>query len=509
MMQRVVTILVILSCLFLGTAFGQQSTIIGHRDLISYFNPALANGTTGRVSYVYRYQWQGFGPSSNTLFFEYPVQGEKKPLSIHSIGSVFQYEDFDFINAARLEVFASGTIAQFESIRLGLGLNTGLNYSGINTQNFNVEELIDPELASVSNELAVTNRFGLSVSHRKFQVGLATRLYDFSSITDYHGSVSYNFPLLASKFSLSPILITRMTHDFVTQMEAQLQANYDNKVSFTTGYRQEFGAIFQLAIRINSSAKVSYGLETPQNDLADFGLSHEVLGSYFFDTPALVKYEKDSLNQIRKDSIMRERVERYRKLEQEEIAKKAYLDSIASLKEATDTLSIKDIPEKNNEEQEEETEQEEANGIEEKTETDKQIEEAGDEDVTYTSLDDLTKNVEDHTHVILDHIGFEFGLYLLKPESFDEIDKVRDYLKSNKKINIEIGGHTDNHGTHEANIKLSTYRAKSVYNYLISRGISKDRMKVIGYGETQPLYPNDTEEHKGLNRRIEIVFIRK
>ena len=74
---------------------------------------------------------------------------------------------------------------------------------------------------------------------------------------------------------------------------------------------------------------------------------------------------------------------------------------------------------------------------------------------------------------------------------------------------IEIGGHTDNTGKHAINMKLSQARANTVRNYLIKKGISPDRVKAKGYGDTQPVAPNDTEEGRKQNRRTEVNIIKE
>ena len=72
---------------------------------------------------------------------------------------------------------------------------------------------------------------------------------------------------------------------------------------------------------------------------------------------------------------------------------------------------------------------------------------------------------------------------------------------------ILVEGHTDNTGTEEYNTELSKKRAYTVSNYLISKGVSKDRFEIKWYGETQPKYPNDTDANRKLNRRVEVAVI--
>ena len=75
-------------------------------------------------------------------------------------------------------------------------------------------------------------------------------------------------------------------------------------------------------------------------------------------------------------------------------------------------------------------------------------------------------------------------------------------------MEIEISGHTDNIGTDQANLLLSSNRAKAVADYLFSKGISKNRIKSVGKGKTMPAAENSTEEGRALNRRIEMKIIK-
>jgi len=93
----------------------------------------------------------------------------------------------------------------------------------------------------------------------------------------------------------------------------------------------------------------------------------------------------------------------------------------------------------------------------------------------------------------------------LKPESFPELDKLIRFLKQNKDLDLSIIGHTDNSGTPEHNLKLSKERAYSVYKYLVNNGVDAKRISYAGKGAKVPMYPNDSKEHKSLNRRVEFV----
>ncbi len=115
--------------------------------------------------------------------------------------------------------------------------------------------------------------------------------------------------------------------------------------------------------------------------------------------------------------------------------------------------------------------------------------------------------LSDGITVVLKNIFFDFNSFDLLPESYAELNKVVQYMTTNPKLKIEIGGHTDNVGTQVYNKTLSENRAKSVYNYLVIKGIDKTRLSYKGYDFSVPISTNDTEEGRALNRRTEFKVI--
>lgn len=109
--------------------------------------------------------------------------------------------------------------------------------------------------------------------------------------------------------------------------------------------------------------------------------------------------------------------------------------------------------------------------------------------------------------VILRNIFFDFDSFELLPESYVELNKLIEYMRNNPKLVIEIGGHTDNKGSKSYNKALSENRAKAVYDYLVAKGVSKDRLSYKGYDFSVPIATNDTEEGRALNRRTEFKVI--
>jgi OOP family OmpA-OmpF porin len=122
---------------------------------------------------------------------------------------------------------------------------------------------------------------------------------------------------------------------------------------------------------------------------------------------------------------------------------------------------------------------------------------------------DFTLTVEPTKTYTLRDVQFDTGKATLRPESFSALNDLVEVMKMKKKMVIEIAGHTDDVGDDGANLKLSQSRAETVRDYLIGKGIAKDRVTAKGYGETQPASANQTEEGRQQNRRTEVRIIKQ
>ncbi|MEI7597364.1 MAG: OmpA family protein [Bacteroidota bacterium] len=112
--------------------------------------------------------------------------------------------------------------------------------------------------------------------------------------------------------------------------------------------------------------------------------------------------------------------------------------------------------------------------------------------------------------IVLKNIFFDFGKATLRTESTVELDNLANLLKEYSTLKIEISGFTDNKGADAYNLTLSEDRAKAVVDYLVSKkGIDKTRLTAKGYGKSQPIATNDTEEGRQQNRRTEFKILSK
>ncbi|MHA4741379.1 OmpA family protein [Dyadobacter sp. MSC1_007] len=122
---------------------------------------------------------------------------------------------------------------------------------------------------------------------------------------------------------------------------------------------------------------------------------------------------------------------------------------------------------------------------------------------SFVDLDIPLEAIEKDKAEVLNNIFFQTGAFTLDEKSKVELNKMIEFLTKNKAIKIEISGHTDDVGSDSENMELSRKRAQSVQEYLHQSGIAADRISAKGYGETQPVAPNDSEQNRQKNRRIE------
>jgi outer membrane protein OmpA-like peptidoglycan-associated protein len=134
------------------------------------------------------------------------------------------------------------------------------------------------------------------------------------------------------------------------------------------------------------------------------------------------------------------------------------------------------------------------------------------EDLPAKETDETTEDAETEEAlpsdipIVLNNVLFETNVTTLLPSSYPELDRIADYLKKHPELRVEVSGHTDNSGTEKINNQLSAGRAKSVADYLVKKNIAGERITHKGFGSTQPVAENDTEEHKKQNRRVECVL---
>jgi outer membrane protein OmpA-like peptidoglycan-associated protein/outer membrane protein assembly factor BamB len=117
--------------------------------------------------------------------------------------------------------------------------------------------------------------------------------------------------------------------------------------------------------------------------------------------------------------------------------------------------------------------------------------------------------IEKGKGIVVENIHFEINEAYLKKESLNILDRMIDALKGNKKIRLEIRGHTDSTGTRQYNMRLSERRADAVREYMIKNGISPERLVAVGFGPDKPIGDNKTVSGRQKNRRTEFFILDK
>lgn len=102
---------------------------------------------------------------------------------------------------------------------------------------------------------------------------------------------------------------------------------------------------------------------------------------------------------------------------------------------------------------------------------------------------------------------FDVNSSYLKPVTRDNLTKLSGTLNKYEDTEVQVLGHTDNTGTDKYNLGLSKRRASSVESFLEEKDVAASRLSIKGYGETDPIATNETEEGRQLNRRVEIVIV--
>jgi outer membrane protein OmpA-like peptidoglycan-associated protein len=104
-------------------------------------------------------------------------------------------------------------------------------------------------------------------------------------------------------------------------------------------------------------------------------------------------------------------------------------------------------------------------------------------------------------------ITFAFNQADVQPQFRPTLDEVAQVLAQYNQTYVDVYGHTDSVGSDSYNQQLSERRAVAVADYLSSRGVQRARLGVLGYGETQPIASNETEDGRAANRRVELKIV--
>lgn len=117
----------------------------------------------------------------------------------------------------------------------------------------------------------------------------------------------------------------------------------------------------------------------------------------------------------------------------------------------------------------------------------------------------LVVETTDLQKIVVYDITFDVNKATIKPESMKEINRIKALMDENPSLKYEVQGHTDSTGNPDSNQKLSEKRAQAIVDKMVELGVSPNRLKAVGKGETSPIGDNNTEAGRAKNRRVEFV----
>lgn len=455
-------------------------------------NPALAGMQKRPQLYlVHRNQWTALpgNPVTNALTIESALKNDKIGLG------AMLYSDALGISSTVGAKFAYSYKLKFNSETfLSLGLGMGVNRLGINFTDAVVTDPTDPAFYTFNtmNKVTFDAVGGANFNWRKLNVGFAIpnlvntkakfhkndSLVSSSSYFTYarniNATVCYEFGLTKDgRNNLTPsILFKRDLEKGKRPMQLDVNVMYDYMKKYWVGaaYRTEYGVIAQAGLKLFDVFTAGYAYDFHTNKgwsgstLA--GQTHEIILGYQFG---------------KENEILTKRVNK--------------LDtSVQELTKTTDELdsTLKDTKKKMEKMNNELRKRDDDNFQNLKKELDK----------TNADVDELRKKVGGTYN--LNRIYFKTDKSDLLPGSMDELDELLSVLEKYPNMSIKIMGHTDSRNSETYNQKLSETRAKAVYDYLISKGVSKDRLEYVGYGKKYPVADNGNETGMQLNRRVQV-----
>jgi outer membrane protein OmpA-like peptidoglycan-associated protein len=116
---------------------------------------------------------------------------------------------------------------------------------------------------------------------------------------------------------------------------------------------------------------------------------------------------------------------------------------------------------------------------------------------------------EERRLIVLENLNFDSGRAGIRSESFEELDRLAEWIKARPQIMVQLEGHTDFEGNASANLKLSQDRVEAVKEYLGKKGVNKSQVLTKAFGGTEPLSQDRSAEAKAANRRVEVRILDK
>ena len=462
-------------CLLSLVSFSQQTP---QRNLYGYnkyaINPAYA-GASGctQINFSHLNQWlkvEG-APLTNMISANGLIgksMGVGGQVLVDQIGMIQQ--------VSAMGSFSYGlSIGKSHNIRLGASI--GYNQYRIDASDAIAFENGDPIIeggeqagGTVNSNIGILYQWkNLELSIGSQQLIQSTSNMSFAGIDGFglrrhlNGLIAYN-QKIGDNWMLTPSIYTKGTNNGY-QLDINADATYKKYIFGGLGYRTSVGMIARAGIQVQDLFFIGYAYETPMSNIASYSSgSHEIILGIKFckkkpkTTPEIVETKKEALDTTNNA------------LRNEEIAEIPAMDTIVITR--VDTVYIEATMEEIREVKEIQAEKKDFIPIE--------------------------KNVL-----------FEFDKAVVQKGSFGALESIVNILNAKSELKISLKGHTDAKGPENYNVMLSKNRVSAVQDFLLSNGISAERIIIEALGEKVPIADNSSSEGRKLNRRVEVRFIEK
>lgn len=441
-----------------------------------FYNPAYAGYHGYAVGHlVYRKQWSGFDGAPETMLFSFQSPVAK----IMGVGGRIFRDNTGVVSRTGAQASYAYSVNISDDQQLHFGLSVGALVNSVRWDALSANDRQDPTLYRLNNSFVLDGAFGAYYRLKGLEVSFAfPQLFNrslreqsttsssvFRYVNQSVAAVSYHFDLIGGDLSVTPMLLHRFGSFAIQnagQFDISVTAEWQETFWVSFLHRTEYGSAANAGFHFKQFS-FGYAYEFASNTSMIGSISngsHEILVSYHLGRKGKKKVKPEDNLLAQGDST---------KPLQEEVAK---LDS-ASAK--TDSAALAKVDEKV-----------------EPAKTDAQVFEKPEVGKKYT----------------ISNLSFATNSAKIEDSSSPALDNLIAFLQKNPTLKVEIGGHTDNVGNAANNQILSENRAKSVVDYLASKGIAATRISFKGYGDKEPVATNDDEKDgRELNRRIEMKVL--
>lgn len=462
-------------CLLSLVSYSQQTP---QRNLYGYnkyaINPAYA-GASGctQINFSHLNQWVKVdGAPLTSMISANSLIGKSFGLGgqvlVDQIGMIQQV-------SAMGSVSYGLTVGKSHNIRIGASI--GYNQYRIDASDAIAFENGDPIIdggeqagGTVNSNIGILYQWkNLEISLGSQQLIQSTGNMSFSGIDGFglrrhlNGLVAYN-KKIGENWMLTPSIYAKGTNNGY-QLDLNADATYKKRIFGGLGYRTSVGIIARAGIQVQDLFFIGYAYETPMSNIASYSSgSHEIILGIKFckkkpkTTPEIAETKKETPDSLKNT------------LRNEEISSLPAMDTIVITR--VDTVYI----------------------------------EAAVEEIVEVKQAQAEK--KDFIPIEKD-VLFEFDKAVVQKGSFGALESIVNILNSKSELKVSLKGHTDAQGPENYNVMLSKNRVSAVQDFLLSNGISVDRIIIEAMGEKTPIADNSSKEGRKLNRRVEVRFIEK